>query len=102
MHILVVGEAPSTHVVEVAGHRIGRTGKADEEYAGQEIFFHFERSFRFGRPPVAYPNIGIRETSFIRPFGRFAALSSRLSQPKELHEMARRKPSLNGSALGQR
>jgi hypothetical protein len=34
LHVLVVGEAPRTHVVELASHRIGRTGKADEEYAG--------------------------------------------------------------------
>jgi len=33
LHILVVGEAPSTHIVELAGRRIGGTGKADEEYA---------------------------------------------------------------------
>src|SRR6476660_5357168 len=34
LHVLVVGESPRTHVVELASHRIGRTGKADEEYAG--------------------------------------------------------------------
>jgi len=34
LHVLVVGEAPSTHVVELASHRIGRTGKAHEEDAG--------------------------------------------------------------------
>jgi hypothetical protein len=36
----------------LAGQRIGRTGKADDEDAGYEILFHFGRSFRFGRPPV--------------------------------------------------
>ena len=34
LHVLVVGEAPRTHVVELASHRIGGTGKADDEYAG--------------------------------------------------------------------
>ena len=52
LHVLVIGETPGTHVAELAGHRIGRTGKADDEYAGYEILFHFGRSFRFGRPPV--------------------------------------------------
>jgi hypothetical protein len=54
LHVLVIGETPGTHVAELAGHRIGRTGKADDEYAGYEILFHFGRSFRFGRPPVTY------------------------------------------------
>src|SRR5262245_37473371 len=53
LHILVIGETPGTHVAELAGHRIGRTGKADDEDAGYEILFHFGRSFRFGRSPVA-------------------------------------------------
>src|SRR5512132_2701506 len=52
LHVLVIGETPGTHVAELAGHRIGRTGKADDEDAGYEILFHFGRSFRFGRPPV--------------------------------------------------
>jgi hypothetical protein len=68
LHVLVIGETPGTHVPELAGHRIGRTGKADDEDAGCEVLFHFGRSFRFGRPPVTYLNIGIRETLFTRPF----------------------------------
>ena len=54
LHVLVIGETPGTHVAELAGHRIGRTGKADNEDAGYEILFHFGRSFHFSRPPVAY------------------------------------------------
>lgn len=52
LHILVIGETPGAHVAELTGHRIGRTGKADDEDAGYEILFRFGRSFRFGRPPV--------------------------------------------------
>src|SRR5262249_42736999 len=51
LHVLMIGETPGTHVAELAGRRIGRTGKADEDDAGYEILFHFGRSFRFGRPP---------------------------------------------------
>src|SRR6476660_5625032 len=68
LHVLVIGETPGTHVAELAGHRIGRTGKADDEDAGYEVLFHFGRSFRFGRPPVTELHIGIRETFFTRPF----------------------------------
>jgi hypothetical protein len=52
LHVLVIGETPGTHVAELAGHRLGPTGKADDEDAGYEVLFHFGRSFRFGRPPV--------------------------------------------------
>ena len=52
LYVFVIGETPGTHVAELTGHRIGRTGKADDEDAGYEILFHFGRSFRFGRPPV--------------------------------------------------
>jgi hypothetical protein len=34
LHVLVVGETPGTHVSELAGQRIGRTGKADDEDTG--------------------------------------------------------------------
>jgi hypothetical protein len=57
LHVLVIGETPGTHVAELAGHRIGRTGKADDEDAGYEILFDFGRSFLFGRPPVTQLDI---------------------------------------------
>ena len=75
LHVLVIGETPGTHVAELAGHRIGRTGKADDEDAGYEILFHFGRSFRFGRPPATQLYIRIRETFFTRPFAQSAALA---------------------------
>ena len=53
LHVLVVGETPGTHVSELAGRGISRTGKADDDDTGYEILFHFGRSFRFGRPPVS-------------------------------------------------
>ena len=86
LHVLVIGETPGTHVAELAGHRIGRTGKADDEDAGYEILFHFGRSFRFGRPPVAYVDIGIRDIlrQAVRPLS--CTVRPRLSHSREPRE----------------
>src|SRR5262249_31991144 len=65
--VLVIGETPGTHVAELTGRRIGRTGKADENDASYQVLFHFGRSFRFGRQPVLQLYIGIRETYFTGP-----------------------------------
>jgi hypothetical protein len=86
LHILVIGETPGTHVAELAVCGIGRTGKADDKYASYEIFFHFGRSFRFGRPPVAYVDIGIRDIlrQAVRPLS--CTVRSRLSHSREPRE----------------
>jgi hypothetical protein len=52
LHILVIGETPGTHVAQLAGHRIGRTGKADDEDAGYEIFFISDVPVSVGRPSL--------------------------------------------------
>jgi hypothetical protein len=88
LHVLVIGETPGTHVPELAVHGAGRTGKADDEYASYEIFFHLGRSFRLGRPPVTYPYIGIGETFFTGPFGKLQRCQQ-LVAARELREMAR-------------